>query len=54
MITSLYEAHINGEKLQTCKEHCMNTARYAKVYAKGIGIENTAYLCGLVYYIIDF
>ena len=45
----MYEAHINGEKLQTCKAHCMNTARYAKAYAKGIGIENTAYLCGLVH-----
>ncbi len=45
----MYKAHINGNKIQTCKEHCVNTAKYAKNYAKGIGVENIAYLCGLLH-----
>ena len=45
----LFKAHINGNKIQTCQEHSINTARYAKNYAGEVGIKNTAYLCGLLH-----
>ena len=45
----MYKAHINGNKIQTCKEHCINTATYAQRCVKGLGVENTAYLCGLIH-----
>ena len=45
----MYKAHINGNKIQSCKEHCFNTANYAKTNLKSIGLANTAYLCGLLH-----
>ena len=46
---NLFKAHINGEKVQSCKEHCVNTANYAKHCTESIGIGNIAYLCGLLH-----
>ena len=45
----MYKAHINGNKIQSCKEHCINTAYYAKENVGTVGIDNTAYLCGLLH-----
>ena len=42
-------AHINGDKIQSCKEHCTNTANYAKANLESMGLANTAYLCGLLH-----
>ena len=46
---NLFKAHVNGENIQSCKEHCFNTAKYAKQSVEGIGIDDTAYLCGLLH-----
>ncbi len=45
----LYKAHINGNKIQSCKQHCINTANYAKENAETLNLANTAYLCGLLH-----
>ena len=44
-----YIAHINGDKIQSCTEHCLNTAKYAKTDLMSVGLGNTAYLAGLIH-----
>lgn len=44
-----YIAHINGDKIQSCTEHCLNTAKYAKADLMSVGLGNTAYLAGLIH-----
>lgn len=44
-----YIAHINGDKKQSCTEHCLNTAKYAKADLMSVGLGNTAYLAGLIH-----
>lgn len=45
-----YLAHIAEDgREQTVKEHCRNTAEYASYCCKSIGLENTAYLTGLMH-----
>ena len=44
-----YIAHINGDKIQSCTEHCLNTAKYAKADLESVGLGNTAYLAGLIH-----
>ena len=45
----MYKAHINGDKVQTCKVHCLNTAKYARESTGSISIQNVVYLCGLLH-----
>lgn len=45
-----YIAHINDNgEIQTVKEHCINAAKYAREDLCGIGLENTAYLAGILH-----
>lgn len=45
----MYKAHINDKKVQSCQEHCINTANYARKYTESVKLGNTAYLCGLLH-----
>lgn len=45
----MYKAHINGEKVQSCRDHCLNAANYAKKSVEEVGIGNIAYLCGVLH-----
>ena len=45
----MFKAHINGDRIQTCKTHCFNVAEYAMQNVEGIGIDNISYLCGLLH-----
>lgn len=45
-------AHINNEKeelIQTCTDHCRNTAKYAANDLQNIGLKKAAYLAGLLH-----
>lgn len=44
-----YAAHINEERIQSCEEHCINTARYAESRLMPIGLQKSAYLAGLLH-----
>ncbi len=45
----MYKAHINGDRVQSCKEHSIAAAELAKRCAETVGLANTAYLCGLLH-----
>ena len=45
----VYKAHINGNAIQSCQEHCKNTANYSKECLESVGLANTGYLCGLLH-----
>ena len=45
----MYKAHINMDKVQSCKEHCLNTAYYSGQCLESVGLKNTGYLCGLLH-----
>lgn len=44
-----YIAHINGDKIQTVREHCENTAKLAAGFGKQFGAENLCALAGLIH-----
>lgn len=45
-----FTAHINnGGEIQTCREHCKNTAEYASGDLKSIRLNDAAYLAGLLH-----
>ena len=45
-----FTAHINnGGEIQTCIEHCKNTAEYAADDLMSIGLDDAAYLAGLLH-----
>lgn len=45
----IFPAHIRGNTIQSCQEHCFNTALYAKEDLKSSQLGNTAYLAGLLH-----
>ena len=45
----LYPAHIRGDSIQTCDEHGLKTAEYAKGDLQSVGLGETAYLAGLLH-----
>lgn len=46
----MFIAHINDkDEYQTCTEHCVNTANFAKNKLESIKLENTAYLSGILH-----
>ena len=45
----MYKAHINMDRVQSCKEHCLNTAYYSGQCLESVGLKNTGYLCGLLH-----
>ncbi len=45
----MYPAHINGEDIQTCREHSFNTANYSMKNAESVGLSNTGFLCGIIH-----
>ncbi len=44
-----YVAHIRDGSVQTCNDHCRNTADIASRLLKSIGLSNVAYLSGLLH-----
>lgn len=44
-----YPAHICENRVQTVKEHCIGTAAIAAEVLKSVGMENTAYLSGILH-----
>lgn len=44
-----FPAHINQNKIQTCQDHCENTAKYARKDLESVGLDNAAYLAGLLH-----
>ena len=45
----MYKAHINGDKVQSCKEHCENTAKIAAKCLENVGLSDIAYLAGMLH-----
>ena len=45
----LFPAHIRGNVTQSCREHCINTAVYARQDLESAGLGNAAYLAGLLH-----
>ena len=45
----IYIAHIHDEKIQSCKEHSVNTAKYAKADLECIDLGNLGYLAGILH-----
>ena len=45
----IYPAHIAGDRVQDCRVHCLNTARYAEDDLKTTGLETAAYLGGILH-----
>ena len=44
-----HKAHINNERIQTCKEHSLNTAKYSGQILESVNLKNTGFLCGLLH-----
>lgn len=44
-----FVAHIQGERIQSVREHCENVAEYASQEAKPMGLSNTMRLAGLLH-----
>lgn len=45
----MFPAHIKNEIVQTCTEHCRQTALITSNALKAVGLENTGYLAGLLH-----
>ena len=45
----MFKAHIHKDHIQDCNQHSIQTARYSSEALSGIGLEKTAYLCGLIH-----
>ena len=46
---SHFPAHIRNDAIQTCEEHCLNTARIAGEDLKECGLYNSAFLAGVLH-----
>ena len=44
-----YIAHIKGNRVQTCTEHCRQTGEYTASLLKPLGLEKTGYICGITH-----
>lgn len=42
-------AHMDGERIQTCEQHCINVAEYAKSCLEKIGLGETGYIAGILH-----